>query len=175
VEDQDHTLVVPNGPDGPEDGVIREDASKRVLNGHGFGIRIERQEANPSPPPQPVAADVDEDAVKPGVESGRVTKARGTSPRSNQGVLRGILSFARVSEDEPGEAIRSVKSPFGQIKNALGRGIRGDGNRSVPSAGLLLFSRVLDHIHKTRLCGETVLAHQPKSSTHLTTALSIDG
>ena len=55
--------------------------------------------------PHPVAADVDEDPVEPGVEPILVAQRLPTRPGAGDGLLRGIFGFVPIAQDERGEPV----------------------------------------------------------------------
>ena len=77
-----------------------------------------------------MAALVNEDASEPGVESTRVPQTPPVTPGRCEGLLGGIVSFAGIAEDRPGQAVCRVDLTSRQRGKGLVAGL--DGHRSPP-------------------------------------------
>src|SRR5712691_11469305 len=72
-----------------------------VSRAHGRGV-VERDLANLAATPELIAADIDEDPIEPGLETGGVAQETGRSPGPQQRLLCRVLRFLPIAEDQAG-------------------------------------------------------------------------
>src|SRR5262245_44250137 len=157
MEDQDHPLVVTEGAQRAEQLVVGKHLREWVGGGYRVGGAVEGHQADLAATPQPIAADVDQDPVEPCVETGRVAQRGSGAPGPDQRILRGVLGFSVIAEDQAGQPERPIQATVGEFQNALGRSVADPFRSSFVAAPGRTLICGPDHTHKTRLDGETVL------------------
>src|SRR4029079_7034821 len=103
VKDQDHSLVVTERSQRAEQLIAGIDIAERVVDDYGACRAVEGHEADLAPAPQPIAADVDQDPVEPGVEPGGIAKRRSGAPGPDERILRCVLGLGPIAENQAGE------------------------------------------------------------------------
>lgn len=116
VQDQDDALSRRKRRDRSRDLV----AAKHGREGIGrMGALVERDEADAAPPPKPVPASIDDDAVEPSGEARGVAQVAGMSERGLNRVADGVFSLPRVPKDQSGQPIHTVEIASDEIREAL--------------------------------------------------------
>jgi hypothetical protein len=97
VEDHDDPLVRLEKIQQPERLVPIENLAERIAGvGESVGS-IERDETDPTPAAESIAAEVDEDPVEPWTEAVCVPEQTDRSPRPDQCVLGHVLGLVRIT------------------------------------------------------------------------------
>jgi len=119
VEDHDDPLVRLEQIQQPERLVPIEDLAERIAGvGESVGP-IERDETDPTPPAESIAAEVDEDPVEPWTEAVGIPERADRSPRPDQRILGGVLGLVRITKQEAGKSVGAVQLAPGEAQEAL--------------------------------------------------------
>lgn len=122
VQHHDSPLVI--GQDGHRpDGLVAVEELAEGVSDAAWWNRVKRDEADAASPPEAVATDVDEDAIEPRLESGRIAEGRCRLPGTQQGVLHGVLGLSPIGQEEARQAIGAVKLASRLLQEALGERI----------------------------------------------------
>jgi len=79
----------------------------------------------PTPFAQPIPADIDQDALEPGLESRWVTQARKRAPCLDHGVVGRVFGVGTVAQDDAGESVCAIEVSIDQLREyglSIGRG-----------------------------------------------------
>jgi hypothetical protein len=119
VEDEDDSLVRVQVGHRPDDLVPIKDRPEWIPPIRLGILRVDRDERDPTPAAEPVAADVHQDPIEPGLEPGWVAQGSRRLPGPHQGVLGRVLSLVLVAEEHARQAIgpieltvREAQEPF---------------------------------------------------------------
>ena len=119
MEDDDDPLVRLEHVQQPEHLVSVEDRAERITGVDELGGPIERDETDPAPPAESIAAEVDEDPVEPWTEAVGIPERADRSPCPDQRILGGVLGLVRISKQEAGKSVGAVQLAPGEAQEAL--------------------------------------------------------
>ena len=131
VQHDDHPLVGIEERHRSHDLVPLQDAAERIGLGDRLGDRVERDEAHAAATTQAVAADVDQDAVEPGLEAVGVAQGPGRPPGAKERLLGRVLGLDLVAQEQAGQPIGAVQLSCRQATEAI-RGIGAGVARGFP-------------------------------------------
>jgi hypothetical protein len=107
VEDDDQPFVEWQDRHVPQDVVASKDV-REWIGLVGSESLVERQEPDHLSSPNPIAADIDEDAIQPGWEPFYVTKPVQRAPCDQQRILDGILGVLGIAQDQAGQSVAAI-------------------------------------------------------------------
>ena len=115
AEDDSDPMIRAEGREGAPDGVTVIDGEMGVIRGRCRSCSIQIVVASDLPPPEPIAAGVDEDPREPCVEPIGIAELFMLMPSSKERVVGRIFRLLCVAEDEARQPVRVVKACLDQL------------------------------------------------------------
>jgi hypothetical protein len=113
VEDDHDPLLVGELAQRAERIVTSDDVAERVAPING--VVGENDEPDSSSAAEAISTEVDEDAIEPRLEAGRLAQLPRPAPSLLDGVTDGVLGLGRIAQDETGQAVGSVELLASQL------------------------------------------------------------